>query len=78
MAEEIKTEVEVIETEIEVIEVKLDTKNPLNKGVSYEDFLENVKGNTTVESLLKKLKLDKDTFEWLITELNNYKQTKTK
>jgi len=55
-----------------------NTKNPLEKGVSYEDFLSNVKGKETVESLLKKLKLDKDTFEWLTTELNNYKQTKTK
>lgn len=69
MAEEIKTEVEVIE-------VKVDTTNPLNKGVSYVDFLKNVKGNVTVDSLLKKHNIDKQTTNWIKLELETFKQNK--
>tara|TARA_R110000851_G_scaffold29802_1_gene81654 strand:- start:732 stop:908 length:177 start_codon:yes stop_codon:yes gene_type:complete len=53
---------------------KVDTKNPFNKGVSYADFLENVKGNVTISSLLSRLKLTKDQLNWLNQELTDYKQ----
>lgn len=59
-------------------EVKLDTTNPLNKGVSYEAFLENVKGNTTVDSLLKKHEIDEATSDWIKKELEVYKSNKKK
>ena len=52
----------------------VDTKNPFNKGVSYADFLENVKGNVTVKSLLSRLKLTKEQLAWVIQELKDYKQ----
>jgi len=55
---------------------KLDTKNPFNKGVSYEAFLDNVKGKTTLQDLLKKLNLSKDQEDWLNEELNNFKKHK--
>lgn len=55
---------------------KLDTKNPFNKGVSYEAFLENVKGNVTVDSLLKKAECSKDQIIWIKVELDNYKNKK--
>lgn len=55
---------------------KLDTKNPLNKGVSYKAFLENVKGNVTVDSLLKKAECTKDQIKWIKEELDNYKNKK--
>jgi len=57
---------------------KVDTKNPFNKGVSYADFLENVKGNVTVDSLLNKLDLSKDSKEWILSELEFYKQNNKK
>jgi hypothetical protein len=52
---------------------KLNTKNPFEKGVTYEAFLANVKGKVTVDSLIKDLKLDQDSENWLKEELNNYK-----
>lgn len=55
---------------------KLDTTNPLNKGVSYEAFLENVKGKVTVDSMLKKHNIDKDTANWIKKELEVYKSNK--
>lgn len=55
---------------------KVDTKNPFNKGVSYADFLKNVKGNVTVKSLLSKLELTKAEKSWIEQEIINYKQNK--
>lgn len=55
---------------------KLDTKNPFKKGVSYDAFLSNVKGNVTVDSLLNKLELSKEQKEWIKLELNNHKNNK--
>ena len=55
---------------------KVDTKNPFNKGVSYADFLKNVKGNVTVKSLLSKLELTKADKSWIEQEITNYKQNK--
>jgi hypothetical protein len=55
---------------------KVDTKNPFNKGVSYADFLKNVKGNVTVKSLLSKLELTKEDKSWIEQEITNYKQNK--
>tara|TARA_R110000851_G_scaffold287313_1_gene441268 strand:- start:703 stop:882 length:180 start_codon:yes stop_codon:yes gene_type:complete len=57
---------------------KIDTKNPLNKGVTYADFLENVKGKVTVKSLLDKLKLSNGSRFWIEQELKNYKQNNIK
>lgn len=55
---------------------KLDTKNPFKKGVSYDAFLSNVKGNVTADSLLNKLELSKEQKEWIKLELNNHKNNK--
>ena len=55
---------------------KVDTKNPFNKGVSYADFLKNVKGNVKVKSLLSKLELTKAEKSWIEQEVINYKQNK--
>lgn len=55
---------------------KVDTKNPFNKGVSYADFLKNVKGNVTLKSLLSKLELTKAEKSWIEQEIINYKQNK--
>lgn len=52
---------------------KVDTTNPLNKGVSYKDFLSNVKGKVTVDSMLKKHKITGDTAEWIKSEIKNIK-----
>lgn len=57
---------------------KVDTKNPFNKGVSYADFLSNVKGNVTVKSLLAKLEVTKESKDWLEQELEYYKQNNKK
>lgn len=54
----------------------LNTKNPFNKGVSYDAFLLNVKGNVTVDSLLNKLNLQKDQLNWIKSELENHKNNK--
>ena len=53
---------------------KIDTSNPFNTGVSYSDFLANVKGKVTVKSLLSRLKLTKDQLSWINQELKDYKQ----
>lgn len=53
-----------------------DTTNPFNKGVSYSEFLDNVKGNVTIDSLLKKAKCSKEEVKWIKLELNNYKNNK--
>lgn len=55
---------------------KLDTTNPFNEGVSYEAFLENVKGKVTVDSLLKEHDLSKEKVDWLKEEINNFKKNK--
>jgi hypothetical protein len=57
-------------------ELKLDTTNPFNEGVSYEAFLENVKGKVTLDGLLKKHDLSKEKIDWLKEELNNFKKNK--
>lgn len=54
--------------------MKLDTTNPLNKGVTYEMFLKNVDKKNTVESLLKKHKLSEDTVNWIKQELKKIKK----
>lgn len=77
MAEENTQPEEVSKKEVEKTG-KLDTKNPFNTGVTYEMFLENVKGKVTVDSLLKKLNLDKETLEWVKGELENYEQNNKK
>ena len=64
---------ESLETQ-EVKEVKLDTTNPFNIGVTYDMFLENVNGKTTVDSLLKKHKLNEEQINWIKQELKNYKK----
>ncbi len=72
-------EIEQIEQVEEVQEIEdkgLSTKNPFNKGVTYEMFLENVKGNVTEDSLLKKLNLDEDSLAWVKKELETYKKNK--
>lgn len=73
MSKELKKEVEVV-----VEEVKKDTTNPFNKGVTYEEFLSNVTKEKSEDKLIKDLKLDKDSENWLRQELENYKQTKNK
>lgn len=50
---------------------KTDTTNPFNKGVSYKDFLSNVKGKVTVDSLLKKHKLSDEQINWVKQELKH-------
>lgn len=54
----------------------LDTRDPFNKGVSYDEFLSNVKGNVTLSSLIKRLSLSKDKEEWIKLELENHKNNK--
>jgi len=46
---------EVLETKI--VKEKLDTTNPFNVGVTYEAFMKNVNGKSTVDVLLKKANL---------------------
>jgi hypothetical protein len=55
---------------------KLDTTNPLNKGVSYKDFLKNVRFKVTVDSLLRNAKLSKSETLWIKQELTNYNKNK--
>lgn len=64
------------EKKAKVKEVSNDTLNPFNTGVSYDAFLDNVKGNVTVDSLLKKLDCSKVDKEWIKLELENHKQNK--
>ena len=54
----------------------LDTRDPFNKGVSYDAFLSNVKGGVTLPSLLKRLSLSKEQEEWIKLELDNHKNNK--
>lgn len=54
----------------------VDTTNPFNKGVSYDDFLKNVKGKVTIDSLLSKHKLSNESKEWIKTELKNHNKNK--
>lgn len=54
----------------------LDTRDPFNKGVSYDAFLSNVKGSVTLSSLIKRLSLPKDKEEWIKLELENHKNNK--
>lgn len=63
---------------VEVKKVEVDSTNPFNKGVSYKDFLSNVKGNVTVDSLLKRHNLSKDAVKWVKEELNKYEQNNKK
>lgn len=56
--------------------VKVDTTNPFNKGVSYADFLENVNGKTTVDTLLKKHNITGEKSEWVKRELEIFKAKK--
>lgn len=51
-----------------------NTKNPFNKGVTYEQFLSNVKGKVTIDSLLDKLDVSKEDKDWIKNELTNFKQ----
>ena len=77
MAEEKTTPEEVTEKTKKVEKPKkLDTKNPFNPRVTYDMFLENVNGKTTVDSLLKKLNLDKDSLNWIKEELENHEKNK--
>jgi hypothetical protein len=55
---------------------KLDTTNPLNKGVSYQAFLKNVRFKVTVDSLLKKANLSESETLWIKQELTNYNKNK--
>lgn len=57
-------------------EVSSDTLNPFNDGVSYDAFLENVKGTVTIDSLLDKAKCSNEQKDWIKSELKNHKQNK--
>jgi hypothetical protein len=57
---------------------KADTTNPFNEGVSYSDFLSNVKGNVTVESMLKRHSVSKSSTSWIIKEIEDYKNLNKK
>ena len=57
-------------------ELKVDTKNPFNVGVTYADFLSNVKGKVTIKTLLDGLKLSNGARFWIEQELKQYKQNK--
>ena len=52
---------------------KINTKNPFEKGVTYEMFLSNVKGKVTVDSLLKDAKCSDEQKVWLKEELKKFK-----
>lgn len=55
---------------------KTDTTNPFNNGVTYDEFLSNVKGQTTVDKLLKKHKLTESQIDFIKRELKTYKNEK--
>lgn len=55
---------------------KIDTTNPFNKGVTYDDFLSNVKGKVTVDSMLKKHNIVGTDAEWVKRELQIHKDSK--
>lgn len=60
----------------ESVKVKLDTKNPFNKGVSYEAFLKNITKTVTLDSLLKKANLTTEQIKWVKIELEQFKKNK--
>ena len=60
----------------EGVKVKLDTKNPFNKGVSYEAFLKNVTKTVTVDDLFKKADLTTDQIKWVKLEIEQFKKNK--
>lgn len=75
MSQEEVTQEEVTQEVLEVVvKEKKDTTNPFNEGVTYAEFLSNVKGKVTVDSLLKKAKLDADSVAWIKKELKQYKE----
>tara|TARA_R110000851_G_scaffold274870_2_gene427436 strand:+ start:1587 stop:1772 length:186 start_codon:yes stop_codon:yes gene_type:complete len=49
-----------------------DTTNPFKEGVSYDEFLSNVKGKETVDSLLKKADCTVEQIKWIKEELTNH------
>lgn len=51
---------------------KIDASNPFNKGVTYDMFLKELKGQK-VETFLKG-KCTKSEIEWIKIELKNYKK----
>lgn len=67
---------EAQETEAQETVVVIDTTNPFNIGVSYSDFLKNVKGKVTIDSLLKKHKLSDADSKWIKQEVKEFKQKK--
>lgn len=60
----------------ESVKVKLDTKNPFNKGVSYEAFLKNVTKTVTLDDLLKKADLTTEQIKWVKLEIEQFKKNK--
>lgn len=60
----------------EGVKVKLDTKNPFNKGVSYEAFLKNVTKTVTVDDLFKKADLTTEQIKWVKLEIEQFKKNK--
>lgn len=60
----------------EGVKVKLDTRNPFNKGVSYEAFLKNVTKTVTLDNLLKKADLTTEQIKWVKLELEQFKKNK--
>lgn len=60
----------------EGVKVKLDTKNPFNKGVSYEAFLKNVTKTVTVDDLFKKADLTSEQIKWVKLEIEQFKKNK--
>ena len=60
----------------EGVKVKLDTKNPFNKGVSYEAFLKNVTKTVTLDDLLKKADLTTEQIKWVKLEIEQFKKNK--
>jgi len=60
----------------EGVKVKLDTKNPFNKGVSYEAFLKNVTKTVTLDDLFKKADLTTDQIKWVKLEIEQFKKNK--
>jgi hypothetical protein len=53
-----------------------DTTNPFKEGVSYDEFLSNVKGKETVDSLLKKSDCTVEQIKWIKEELTNHNKNK--
>lgn len=55
---------------------KVDNTNPFNEGVTYESFLKELKGKN-VKTFLKD-KCTDEQIDWIETELEHYKNNKTK